>query len=582
MKNTPQKNIFLLKHNLFFTFFALFVNAAFFYLIPNSSKNFFEYSLLINGFLLYFYYSNLFSIMRKKLIGIKKEFSYTNFPIRVLFLFLIFIGILIFNIFTLYQINENAINIVFISNLFINTICIHIPLIILFIFVYLITPASIIPKYDNSKYKKANKILTLLLVFLLLFFGFELIKSITTTKETNNTTKYDLEKISYEYNDKFLKFIDINEISKEELKQEKATFPFSYTKKNSIAFSYTEAEKFCNSLNANVASIPEMYNILFHKFELKGDQYYWTRNKVGRIPLLFHFKDLDYEVVKPKRNSQANVICTTTQNKKNLFVDPTKIQKEVEKYETDIDEIETEINTTETTIKETEIDNNSMRIPSEFVSFNIKFVPEKYFEQMIKKGYSYKKDVNINPANLVYNLSTIKNIKSDNLEIKLCHFPFIEYENFSIAQEKEVWKQNFCSPAFEILDVPQAEKTQYEKDTYCMAYGGRLPNISELSGIIKATKKISLNKNYWVSNTIEQAGTKKHIYLNNLNQEIIKAKIAENKEIASVICIKNPQKKSNIITNFSSKFINEDGAYYAKQKCPKCDYFEMPDMVLNQ
>ena len=46
--------------------------------------------------------------------------------------------------------------------------------------------------------------------------------------------------------------------------------------------------------------------------------------------------------------------------------------------------------------------------------------------------------------------------------------------------------------------------------------------------------------------------------------------------------IKDKKNKSNIISNFSSKFYNENGKIYAKQICPKCDYYEMPDMVLNQ
>ena len=218
MKKETQKSKILLKSNILFSISAIIINIVFFYVIPNSSKNFFEYSLLINGFFLFIYYNDLFSTMRKKLVSIKKETEYASIPLRTFSIFLIFIGILFFNIFTIYSINKEAVDILFVSNLFTNTISLHLPLIVLFIFVYVITPAIIIPHYDNTKHKKANKILTIFFILLLAFLAFEITKTIISTKETDNKTTFDLEQISYEYNDKFLKYIDINEHSKKEIK----------------------------------------------------------------------------------------------------------------------------------------------------------------------------------------------------------------------------------------------------------------------------------------------------------------------------------------------------------------------------
>ena len=197
---------------------------------------------------------------------------------------------------------------------------------------------------------------------------------------------------------------------------------------------------------------------------------------------------------------------------------------------------------------------------------------------MLQKGYIYKKDTKLNNAYKILNIQSEGKVRLNGNKVTLCLFPFITYDDFSIDEEKEVWKQNFCIPSFEIVDAPIVEKTMYQKDSYCLSYGGRVPNIPELQGILKSTNRFNMARNYWVSNKVNGKG----IVYYNLSKVVSNARFANNEEKADVICIKDTKDSVNIISNFSSKFSNESGLYYAKQKCPDCDYYEMPDMVLNQ
>lgn len=577
MNKEIQKSKYIFKHNLLFTFIACIINLLAFKFLPDAKHHFIEYGILINGFLLYVYYNQLFSKMRKMIVGIKKEITTSNIPLRILFFFLLLIGILIWNTTTIYKLNPEAVNILFVSNVFIKTVTTHLPFILMLIFMFIITPAIIVPNYDNTKYKKANNILLLLLFFLISFMTIEIYINSSNEKLYIDFSKYELGRITYSFNQKYLEYEDITEEAKAIIEKNQAIIPFSYTKKEKMAFSYEEAEEFCKSMNAEVASLSEIYNITFNKFETHGDTLYWTRDTAGRTPVVMHYKDMNYIAKKADKRTKANVVCTTKQNEKYLYT-----KKPIEAQNINLSHKETNINPIETNIEQKEIDTETMNIPTEFLGFDIIFANEQYINKMIANGYKYNKTIKINPLNQVDEFSNIKRIQQIENKVKFCHFPFMDFINFTMEQEKEVWKQNFCIPSFEIINVPQVEKTQYEKDAYCQSHGGRVPNISELSGIIKASNYINLGQKYWANNPVTKNGTKKHIYLSNLNKEIYNVQIAETNETAQVICIKDGKEKTNIIANFTSKFENASGSYFAKEKCPKCDYYEMPDMVLNQ
>ena len=565
-----------LNFNILFSIFACILNIVFFKLLGNIEHSIL-YNFILNGFLLFLYYNKLFSQMRKMLVGIKKEVSYTNLPKRVLIFFIGLLFVLAYNIFTLYRINPEAINTIFVSNLFTSTITTNLPLIILLIFIYLITPTLIIPNYNNTAHKKANDILLVYLSIIVLILIFAILINKKVENENYNIKEYELKKISFGYNTKFLKFVDMSEEAKTKIKKNSAVFPFSYTVEEETKFSYEEAQDFCNSINANVSSLSEIYNILFNEFKIEGNEYYWTSDKAGRANVVLHFNNLNYEAKKAPNSIKAQVICTTKSDKNKLYLEKSMLKDEA------IEQAERrELNQTQFDIPTTEIKNEQIKIPTEFIGFDIKFVPEAYLNKMIANGYMYDKAIKINPFNEIRRVEDSNKIKTTDNQIKLCHFPFLSYEAISIEEEKEIWKQNFCSPAFELIEIEPTIKTKYEKDAFCAAHGGRIPNISEFAGILKSTNKINKSLNYWVKNTFTRNGQTEHILLQQISSIPIKVKVATETDSANVICIKIGNKQSNIIANFSSKFPNESGLYYAKQKCQRCDYYEMPDMVLNQ
>ena len=95
-------------------------------------------------------------------------------------------------------------------------------------------------------------------------------------------------------------------------------------------------------------------------------------------------------------------------------------------------------------------------------------------------------------------LRTTMSIDKTRSNINICYYPFIEYQNMTMNEQKQVWKGNFCSPSYGLLYQTPALKTQHEKDAFCYANGGRVANIPEIMGIIKSFGSNRTGQKFWI------------------------------------------------------------------------------------
>lgn len=585
----------LLKINILFSVFIVLANFIAFIFCDSNKNSFFILSTIFNVFLFFIYRFIVNALIKGKWYALKAEIMYVNYPITIGIGFGILCAILITNLAIIARVNESALNVTFATAFFINTIIVLIPSILLLVYMFLLMPAFVIPSYELKKKKDSDKLLYVLFAIFLLGIGIKTVFDYYLNYNFVKRDKFKIAKMVFSASENFMKYVDLSDVTEERLKEEDFEVPFLYTIEGFPAKSYSMAEDFCNSIGANVASHKEIYNIIFNRFDLFGEKYYWTSDTAGRNQLLLHFKNMSYEIVKSTGNERPIVYCTSKYNKEdkritNYFYKTPVIEYNDGAKSSDEGSYSPQNSNMQNNNQGWYNDNSKeMNIPpvdesiSGFVNFTIKHVSPQYLNEMINSGYNYSFEVqrrqDMYPQGSYY--STSRKLQEGS-EIRLCYFPAIDYSSVSKPDEIQIWQQNFCYPRFELANVPPAWKTKYEKDSYCMANGGRLPNIAELVAILKLNNEDIFSYKFWTNIKVANygEGLQNPVAITFAQNDLVIPEIITNRdEQAVTYCVKNPKSRPALISNFKSRYRQYDGSYHAKSLCYNCKYYEMPDMV---
>ena len=600
MKQKVYISKLLKKTNIFFTLLIVIFNVLTFFIADSNKDTFISLSIFFNCFLFFLYRFRVNTLTSRNWIAIKKEIMYVNYPITIGVFFLLIFTIFCVDIYSLSQINKDALNVTFIFTYFMSTISMLLPAILLLVYMYLVSPAFVIPSYEQRKNKrKTDFVLILFFIAFIIFSGIQIVTNTINTLTISSREKFKAVKLPVKYPTQHLKYTDLSATTEELLKRDDIKIPFLYTAEGFPINNYSDAENFCNSLNAKVANHLEIYNIIFHRFDTYGEKYYWTRDKAGRNNLLLHFKNMSYEIIKDPGNVKPILYCTSEANpdtqiyKQSHFfrVKPVEIggemnikgemnvkaKKEVTFPPQNIEKMKVDL--TKKQSQET-VDNDTAK----HVNFNVRHVDAEYFNELLSQGYTYENHVQVNSyyESNEFDLDASINRDPDLKNIRLCYYPFTEYNNMNMNNEAQIWRQSFCSPSFDIVDVAPVLKTRYQKDAYCYANGGRLPNIPELMGILKTFNINARGAKYWTNNQITDyaTDTKTPVAIKITDTRFITVQPVSTTEEAYTFCVKRPQKSSKILANFRSRYKGENGSSYAKRICPSCKYYEVPDTVL--
>lgn len=598
--NTPKE---LLKLNILVTILIIAANLLIFFGFDTAKDNFTNISAYANGFLFFLYLYLLNGLIKKDTNLLKKEAFYINYPISIAVFFTFLFIVLIISTISLINLNKDAANVTFVFTFFMSTIAMLFPSILLGVFMYFVVPAYIIPSLNINKNKKSESNI-LLLLFFVIFIIFCLYNGITSLIKVNSfesQNKYKSSKITINYSTDFLKLNEkINAYSKKKMAQDKMEIPFFYTTDSFPYSDYESAERFCRAMDARVPNYLEIYHIVFNKFDTFGDKYYWTSDRDGKHNLVLHFKNMSYEIERKPANVNPSIYCVATVNENRGFSNKNYFYRNVKKEnkETiqsmaekpfDFNSLANIIGTNKKDNKITEqpIEEELVNSEKKHVNFSVKAVSPEVLKELIQAGYTYNPTLSIKreyETNDTAFTNRIQNRATNN--IRLCYYPFTEYGNLTLFQERQIWQQSFCSPAFDLVNQTPVYKTKHEKDAYCFANGGRLPNIPELMGILKTLGLNQTNVKYWTNNKITDTSSNSSIpiLLYYQDSRFVNVKAVNNYEndSAYTFCIKKPQIPSKVIANYKSRFANVEGSYYAKEKCASCHYYEVPDVILQQ
>ena len=585
----------LLKINILFSVFIVLANFIAFIFCDSNKNSFFILSTIFNVFLFFIYRFIVNALIKGKWYALKAEIMYVNYPITIGVGFGILCAILIANLAIIARVNESALNVTFATAFFINTIMVLIPSILLFIYMFLLMPAFVIPSYELKRKKDSGKLLYVLFAIFLLAIGIKTVFDYSLNNNFVKRDKFKIAKMVFSASENFLKYVDLSDVTEERLKEEGFEVPFLYTIEGFPAKSYSMAENFCNSIGANVASHKEIYNIIFNRFDLFGEKYYWTSDTAGKNQLLLHFKNMSYEIVKSTGNESPIVYCTSEYNKEDkritnyFYKTPVIEYNDGAKSSGESSYSPQNLNMQNNNQGWNNDNPKEMNMPpvdesiSGFVNFTIKHVSPQYLNEMINSGYNYSFEVqrsqDMYPQGSYY--SSSRKLQEGS-EIRLCYFPAIDYSSVSKPDEIQIWQQNFCYPGFELANIPPAIKTKYEKDSYCMANGGRLPNIAELVAILKLNNEDIFSYKFWTNIKVTNygEGLQNSVAISFAQNDLVIPEIITNRdEQAVTYCVKNPKSRPVLISNFKSRYRQYDGSYHAKSLCYNCKYYEMPDMV---
>ena len=599
-RNKIPKELF--KLNIFTTIAIIIINSLIFAFLDGIKNNFGVLSLFANIIIFSVYIYYLSGLLEKKLTQLKNEVLHINYPIWILTFLCSLSFVLLASAIYLVSVNPDAANITFIFTFFMSTISKLVSSIILFLFIYFVVPTLIIP---NIKFqRKRNNIKTIaiiLFILVLLLMGYRIFNKISIMNNFAKQTKFPASRITVNYSTNFLHLnSSISPRAKQLMSKDVINIPFVYTSDSAAFINYEDGERFCKALNANVPNYLEAYHIVFNKFDTFGEKYYWTSDKdiLGdkKIPLVLHFKNMSYEIIRKPENVKPEMYCVQpAKNKYNIgeqkylyrnldLENADAIKTMVSKpFKTDILEDINKIDIQNKQIiqqPEAEIEVNREK---KHVNFSVKEVTPEYFNELINMGYVYNSRVSIPSSYEINDTVLSSRIQNTTNAIRLCYYPFMDYGDMNINQEKEIWKQSFCSPAFDIVNIQPALKNRYEKDSYCIAQGGRIPNIPELTGILKTYGLNQVNMKYWISTKVrDNSGNEVPAYVFYKDSRFMKIEASSKQDNAFTFCIKNPKIPSKVIANYSSRFPNTTGNIYAKQKCPTCQYYEVPDVVVKQ
>ena len=590
-----MKNNILLKNNLKFTLLLILINLTGLFIFIGKKDQFTVFSIIINFCLFFLYKINLSQLLNNYRQKIKKELFYINYPLLISVFFIFIFLTLITNIIIINSVNKEALSSAAVLTFFASTITMLLPSLIFLIYIFIVTPAFVIPSLEK---KKSNKIINILLFCLflifLLFYMFKFISDAVDNLNINKKDKFKVSKLVITYSDKYLKYKDLTDERIKILSHDKVKVPLYYTSFGYKYKTYEEAENFCKSINARVPNHYEIYNIIFNKFNTLGEQYYWTSNYAGKYNLILHFNNMSYDIKIKPQNITPVLYCVAnastelkSKDKKYFYrIIPIKQENAIKqknskefKFPPDINQIKT--------VMDNKFDKTQQviqKMPPD-VNFSVQHVSEDIFNKLLEEGYNYNKESRANSYYEATESTIYKKINgnSDIKKINLCYFPFTDYSNLTKQNQTELWKQSFCSPSFEVIQETPVIKSGYEKAAYCMANGGRIPNIPELTAILRKYGLNHTQEQYWTSTELINSATreKQPVTIEYKDSNFILPKIRDKSVKAYVFCIKT-SKQSKIISNYKSRFYNEDGKYYAQRICPSCVYYEMPDTVLLQ
>ncbi|MCD7739721.1 MAG: hypothetical protein LUH11_00005, partial [Candidatus Gastranaerophilales bacterium] len=602
-KNTRSFN--LLKINIFITILMILSGIIILFCVKAGKNDYFLYNMLITGFLFFIYLFLFSNQVKKDLLTLKKEVLYINYNYRIFTFLILLFAVLTVSAIFLISVNKEAANAAFIFTFFMSTITMLFPYILLLVLVYFIVPAFVVPGISINKNKNSNssKIIVILFILYLIFCIYKMLNRYDNLSHFESQYRIKSSKLTVNYSTDFLKLKDISDYGKKLMSQDKLKIPFFYTSDSFPYDDYESAEIFCNSLEARVPNYLEVYHIVFNNFDTFGEQYYWTSDKDGKQNLVLHFKNMSYEIIKRPKDIRPYVYCAADtkdelgiEKKIYFYRNIRQEQKETIKSFTDkefnfdnLNELLKQERKEQKIIEQqnTQItEKYATNTDKKYVNFSVKEVTSEVFQELIRAGYSYNPAISVNQEYETNDFMFSSSIINNSGKIRLCYYPFTDYENLNIKQEKEIWKQSFCSPAFDLVSMTPVIKTKNEKDSYCYANGGRLPNIPELNGILKTLGKNQINVKYWTNNTVSNISSNATmpvlVYYKDSRFMTVHALASSENDNAYAYCIKNPENPSRVIANYKSRFENTEGSFYAKQKCPDCDYYEVPDTILRR
>lgn len=590
VKNT--KNLLML--NLLFAIFVVVANILAFFFINSGKDGFTKISFYANGILFFGYLVMLSELARKNVMELKREALYVNYPLYIGAFLGLNLVVLVFSAISLFTINPEAANVTFIFTFFMSTISMLFPSILMMVFMFFIVPAFVIPALSNRKKKPSNIILKILFVCFVIFCIFNVFSAIYKVTTIKNQKRFKSEKLTMKYSSEFLKFKDVGSYTIKLLSRNDVSVPFYYTADAVPLKEQYETEVFCNSMNARVPDYLEVYHIVFNKFDTFGEKYYWTSDKDGKHPLVLHYKNMSYNIIRKPEGVTPVTYCIAKDNAnygfgakhffyRNVAEEGKKEIKTLNKKSFDIDFFKEltakDIKQTYKTEQKQEI--QQVQNEKKYVNFSVKEVSREILNDLQSKGYYYNPELTIRKEYETNDAMFLSRVRANTNDIRLCYYPFTEYGNMSLSDEQQIWQQSFCSPAFELIEQTPVLKSRHEKEAYCYTKGGRLPNIPELNGILKTLGRTQTKTKYWTNNKINNS---QDVLVYYKDSRFMQVQTLQNSEVDSayVFCIKNAKNPSRIIANYTSRFRNTYGKNYAAVKCPSCYYYEVPDVILQQ
>ena len=602
-KRSTSRTKELFRLNLSASIIAVVVNLLLFIFLDRAKHNFTLISTYANLIILFWYLKTLLDSFKDKLNVYKREVLYISYPVNILFLLIFLASVLVVSMIYLLKVNPDAANLTFVFTFFMSTLGVMTPTIVLLVFINFIVPAFIIPTVKNSKNTLFRILLYVLFALFLLFILYSGFIRFNEVSNFDKQARFKVSRLTVKYATNYLQIA--NEVSpraKQLMSRDTVTVPFLYTSDSFTYGNYDDASIFCRSLDASVPNYLEIYHIIFNRFDTFGEKYYWTSDKDGlgkEIPLVLHFKNMSYEIVRKPEGVNPELFCVAPAETDYRLGSKKYFQRNFQ-----IERKNTIEKLSKTPVKEKDIlkdlikmENKTKQVypppgvdlavnrEKKHVNFSVKEVPQDVFERLLQQGYVYNSSDTIRREFEINEVALNNVVRNTTNNIKLCYYPFAEYGDLGMNAEKEIWEQSFCSPAFDITSVSPALKTKNEKDSYCMANGGRLPNIPELIGIIKTLGITKTNVQFWTNNKVHTAnGEIAPVFVYFKDGRFLKVEAAPStvNGQAYAFCVKKPKIPSIVIANYKSKFHNTDGSYYARMKCPSCKYYEVPDVILQQ
>ena len=599
MKQKVYVSKYLRNNNILFTILIVICNILVVILADSNKNTAVSLSIFFNCAIFFVYRMRTANIAKSHWIAVKKELMYVNYPITISAFFFLIFAIFCCDVYWLSTINKDALNATFVFTYFMSTISVLLPAIMMLAYMYLITPAFVLPEKEKLRKKGKTDLIILILFVIFIIFSFsQMISNAINSLNFIKRDKFKAAKLPIQYSTDFLQYTDLSEPVVVKLKSQKIKTPFLYTTEGYKFSNYETARQFCSSMNARVATHKEIYNIIFHRFDTFGEKYYWTSDKAGRNNLVLHFKNMSYEVVKKPENVTPVVYCTSESSSTyKLFEQPYFFKNKPIEFENEKLNVNQKKNVH---VDKLNADNDVQvfkkiappqypppenEIPRH-VNFNVQHVTQQYFNELLSKGYIYdsKSKMNSYYSSNEAKLQTTITRDPYKQNVSLCYYPFQNFGNLPILNQKQVWKQSFCSPSFGIVNQVPALKTMHEKDAFCYANDGRVANIPEIMGILKTNGLNRVGYKFWTNNKVSDQYTyaQKPVVIKILDMESVEISAAETNEQAYTFCVKRSKTPSNIIANFKSRYPNENGKFYALTQCPNCKYYEVPDTVLIQ